>query len=314
MRVLVEAYGCSLNRGEAHEFKEMLVERGHGPVSEEGGAEVVAIFTCGVIGTTERHMLKRIDQLAKNKMKIMVCGCLGDIVPERVKEVAPDALLFHPSEHEKALDTLGAGEHSDLGLHIPDNSAVGILPIASGCNGECAYCVTRLARGKLNSRSPEEVVKRAENLIAHGAAEVQLCAQDTAAYGDDRNQNLEMLISDLAKLDRNFMMRIGMMNPKNALKHLDNIMTAYENDKVFKFLHLPVQSGSDSVLKRMRRGYDVRDFYKVLDAFKERFSQGVVSTDIIVGFPGETEDEFEDSVKLIKQVEPDIVNITRFSA
>ena len=143
---------------------------------------------------------------------------------------------------------------------------------------------------------------------------MRLCAQDAAAYGVENGRNICELVSKLASLDGKFMIRIGMMNPGNVLPKLDCILDLYENDKVFKFLHLPVQSGSDDVLSRMKRNYSVKDFKAIIGGFKERCPDGTVSTDIITGFPGETDEEFHMSFSLIENIKPDIVNITRFSA
>jgi MiaB-like tRNA modifying enzyme len=313
MRVLVEAYGCALNRGEAAELIDLMNEAGHRIIKNEKEAEAIVVFTCGVIDTTERHMLKRIGELARLDGRLLICGCLGDISPEKITEVAPKAEMFHPAEHEEVVGLLDGSNDKD-GAMKQQSSAVGILPIATGCLGNCAYCITRLVRGSLRSRSVNDIIGRAKKFISNGAVEIQVCAQDTASYGEDVDTNLGGLISELAELKGDFMLRIGMMNPESALQGLEKIMTAYENEKVFKFLHLPVQSGSDDVLSRMGRKYTVNDFYKVLNTFKRHFPDGIVSTDIIVGFPGEAENDFQLTVKLLKRVEPDIVNITRFSA
>jgi threonylcarbamoyladenosine tRNA methylthiotransferase CDKAL1 len=311
MKILIEAYGCSMNRGEAAEFKDAAVSAGHSIVRSESEADAAVIFTCGVIETTERRMLRRIRELSRLD-PLLICGCLGVISPDKIATVAPYAIIFRPTEHQNALDRIqdaGGG----AGTASPEHLGIGILPIASGCIGECSYCVTRLARGDLRSRPLNELVDRASALVVNGAVELQVCAQDTAIYGKDSGTDLGTLISAIAELDGKYMMRIGMMNPKNALADVDAILALYENERVFKFLHLPVQSGSDAVLNRMRRGYAVKDFFAVLEAFRSRFPESTVSTDIITGFPAETDDEHAETVDLIRKVEPDIVNVTRFS-
>lgn len=314
MRVLVEAYGCSLNRGECEELVDELVERGHSITTKEEGTDLVVIFTCGVIETTERRMLKRIGHFARSGKELAVCGCLGDISPDKIMAVAPKARVYPVTRHAGVLNYLDAPTRGPGVTRLLDEGSVGILPISSGCGGSCSYCVTRLARGELKSRPLVELVARARELIERGAVEIQICAQDTATYGVDLDTTLDPLISSLVKLDGDFMLRIGMMNPENALRFLPMVMDAYQHDKVFKFLHLPVQSGSDGVLNRMERRYTVADFLELVDAFRARFPDGVLSTDIIVGFPGETDEEFAGSVELLNLVKPDIVNVTRFSA
>ena len=313
MKVLLESYGCTMNRGEAEEFAQGLLSKGHSVVSDEKEADAFAIFTCGVIETTERHMLKRIGQMSKQSGKpIWVCGCLGVINPSAIEEIAPEALIFGPCEHERTLDGIppGEGEPED---RRESQSKLGMLPISSGCSGNCTYCITRKARGPLTSRRPEQIQDRLKSLISRGCAEIQVCAQDTAIYGEDMGSSLGELLGNLQAAEGDFMIRVGMMNPAGAMRHLDDILEAYEYPKVFKFLHLPLQSGSDNILKAMDRRYAVEDFLHVLSAFRSRFPNLSLSTDIIVGYPGETGEDFAASVEIVKRIEPDIVNITRFS-
>ncbi|MBU4071823.1 MAG: tRNA (N(6)-L-threonylcarbamoyladenosine(37)-C(2))-methylthiotransferase [Candidatus Thermoplasmatota archaeon] len=312
MRILVEAYGCTLNRGEADEFIDGLVEAGHEPVVSQEDAEAFVIFTCGVIDTTERRMLRKIGEFSKEPEKpLLVCGCLSNICPDKIRKIAPHAMLFGPSEQINALKSLGAEWRPNKTAR---NGAVGILPIATGCKGSCTYCVTRNARGALKSRTPKDLRQRLGALVNSGAAEIQLCAQDSAVYGADLGIGLGELIGTLESVNGDFMMRIGMMNPSGVKTNSDNILAAYGSHKVFKFLHLPVQSGSDSVLERMGRRYTVEDFSNIVREFRSRFPGLTLSTDIIVGFPGETDDEFLESMKLMRAAKPDIINITRFSS
>ena len=312
MKVLVESYGCTLNRGEGDEFTQAAQALGHTITDNEEDAEAAVLFTCGVIETTERRMLKRIEEL-KGVERFLICGCLGNISPEKILSLAPNAKLVQPTDHITALSMLDGGAHSPH-TEPPKQSPIGILPIASGCLGDCAYCVTRVARRDLRSRSVNDIVDRAKHLIGRGAVELQVCAQDTIIYGRDIGSDLDTLVTSLAKLDGDFMMRVGMMNPRYAVHDIDEILRTYSHAKVFRFLHLPVQSGCDAVLERMGRGYAVDDFITVIGAFRKTFPRSTISTDIIVGFPGETDGEFEDTVDLIKETRPDIVNVTRFSA
>jgi len=311
MKVLVEAYGCTMNRGEAEEFADAVQSAGHACAGTPEGADVLAVFTCGVIEATERRMLRRISLFAAMPGKrLLVCGCLPNICPEKVKAVAPDAELVGPSAHMWAAWALGGGGAG----RAPAPGAVGILPVATGCSGECAYCITRKARGRLRSRPPEGLAPRLRSLVDSGAAEIQLCGQDTAAYGRDIGLSLADLVGKLTSEEGDFMLRIGMMNPATLLADLDGVLSAYESPKVFKFLHLPVQSGSDRVLASMNRRHTAADFESQVSAFRARFPGLSLSTDIITGFPGETDEDFLESLELVKRVKPDIVNVTRFSS
>lgn len=312
--MLVEAYGCTLNHGEAQEFIETILKQGHKIVADEAQADAYAIFTCGVIKTTEKHMLKRIGQLVLDNSKmLLVCGCLGNINPEAIMKIAPNAQLFGPSEQSLASNVFSDFQHFET-VTVSLQSKVGILPIATGCTGNCSYCITKKARGPLHSRSIQEIKQRLEMLVARGCVEIQVCAQDAAIYGHDAGSNLGNLLDELETVKGNFMIRIGMMNPANVKKHLDDILRAYESPRVFKFLHLPVQSGSDSVLETMNRAYIAQDYEDIIKAFRSRFPDMALSTDIIVGFPGESDEDFQASLSLIRRSKPDLINITRFSS
>jgi len=312
MRIFVEAYGCALNRGEAGEFVSGFMKMGHALAGSEEEADAFAIFTCGVIETTERHMLKRVREFSNiSKKPLLVCGCLSNICPDKILAIAPHAFLVGPAGQEGALKYL-AGERTAKAS--PPSNSVGILPIATGCKGNCSYCITKNARGALLSRAPDELVERLKLLVASGATEVQLCAQDTGVYGADIGMDLADLVGALETVDGDFMMRIGMMNPANLVGNIPRVLKAFESPKVFKFLHLPVQSGSDAILKKMRRNHTAEDFRNIVNVFRERFPGMAISTDMIIGFPGETDADFQMSMDLMRETKPDIINVTRFSA
>ncbi len=224
-------------------------------------------------------------------------------------------------------------------------NVVGITQIAQGCLGSCAYCYTRLAKGSLFSYPEDKILKNIEQDIAAGCKEIWLTSQDNASYGldfkdraelSDKNRGfvtlctapkpekkrlahtpksqLPRLINSITSLPHRFFLRIGMMNPKNVLSLLDELMESYKDEKVFKFLHISLQSGSDKILKAMNRNYKVQDFLDIINRFTEAFPNITISTDIIVGFPGETEEDFQDTLDIIKKIKPDVLNISRFWA
>ena len=190
----------------------------------------------------------------------------------------------------------------------------GIVNVAEGCNGSCSYCIVAKARGRLKSRRSEDVVAEVEKLAALGAAEVQISAQDTAAYGSDIGTNLGQLLERLVKIPGDFMLRVGMMNPNSALLIKDQLLRAYQSPKIYRFLHIPVQSGSERILRSMGRRYSAADFLELVSAFRSAHAKITIITDVIVGFPGETDGDFIETLDLIKRLQPDKVNITRFSA
>jgi MiaB/RimO family radical SAM methylthiotransferase len=164
----------------------------------------------------------------------------------------------------------------------------------------------------LTSYPVEDIVARARLLLERGKKEIYLTAQDTGCYGLDIHSNLVELLKEILKIDGDYRLRIGMMNPNYALKMLNELIGIYRDDRVYKFLHIPVQSGSDRVIREMNRGYTTAQFEKIADRFREELEDICLSTDIIVGFPTETDADFKKTVELIKIVRPDIINVSKF--
>ncbi len=304
MKVYLEAYGCSQNIAETNMLGQAIGEIVNRP--EE--ADVILIGTCVVIEHTENRMLRRIKELKKYGKKVVVYGCL----PSARKELLDmDVVPIATWEFERANEILNLNKSPMDEVFIWD--AVATIPIANGCLGQCTYCITRLARGRVKSRSKEWILKLVKKALERRAVEIRISAQDTAAYGRDIGTNLAELINSITSIPGKFYVRVGMMEPRETLRILPELLDAYSNPKVYKFLHLPVQSGDNEILQRMNRGYKVEDFVKIVGEFRSKFPEMTLSTDIIVGFPGENDKSFENTMKLIKEIKPEILNITRFS-
>ncbi len=304
MKVYVEAYGCSQNIAETHMLAQAMGER----VEEPQQADAIVIGTCVVIEHTENRMLRRIKELKKYGKRMVVYGCL----PSARRELLDmDTVPITTWELENAQDKLGLEKSPMQQVFLWD--AIATIPIANGCLGRCTYCITKLARGHVRSRDPEWVIERVKQALKLGALEIRLSAQDTAAYGRDMGTDLAELLKRVTSLEGIFFVRVGMMEPRETLRILPQLLDAYSSRKIYKFLHLPVQSGDDGILERMNRGYRVEDFERIVNAFKERYPHMMLSTDIIVGFPGETDESFENTLRLVERTKPDILNITRFS-
>ena len=346
MRILLESYGCTLNKGEAEELAITIKSLGHEiirpgmqSVTDMGidavqDMDMAILFTCGVIHTTELKMLRRIGQLSRKEIPIMVCGCLGAISESEILKVAPASLIFQPASNDDIIQAITRiseisgvsitpiipSIHSQPTNRPPPNSdKIGILPIATGCLGDCAYCITRTARGQLRSRGLEDIEERARTLISSGIVELQVTSQDTAIYGMDMDPRkgtiprLPDVLDAITSIEGNYMVRVGMMNPAASLEILEPLIASIGNERMFKFIHIPVQSGNDEVLSNMKRRYKVSDFKNIIDKLREAHPDIYISTDIITGFPGETDTQFQDSMDLIKNIRPYTVNITRFS-
>ncbi|MFQ6135744.1 MAG: tRNA (N(6)-L-threonylcarbamoyladenosine(37)-C(2))-methylthiotransferase [Candidatus Hydrothermarchaeales archaeon] len=319
MKVYFETYGCTMNRGDTEVMKG-LVEGSHEIVGDVKDSDIVVLNSCGVIGYTERKILKRISSLDK---KVIVAGCLPKIDLESVKDSKVEGILSNKSLAliNEAIDSVAKGEEfvnldSIERPHMLKRRGgfpIAIVPIAEGCLGHCTYCGTRFARGRLESFPMEFIVEEVSGCIPRGYREIQLTAQDTGVYGADIGADLAKLLDRVSRIEGGFRVRVGMMNPRYVLNYLEELIAAFGSEKVYKFLHLPVQSGSDGILEDMERGYSVREFLEIVEAFRKSFPDLTLSTDVIVGYPTEGDDAFRDTYNLVEKIRPDILNITRFS-
>ncbi len=317
MKVYVEAYGCTQNYGEARLMQEALAGRGHSITPEASEADAHILVTCTVIEATERKMARRMQALAALDKPLVVAGCMAAAQRDRVRALVPRAKLLPPRKWPQIVDLLDGTACGDRAAEV-EAVAPGwrdaIVPIAQGCAGRCTYCITRVARGFVKSYPAKELVEQVRHHVARGAREIKLTGQDTGAYGRDAGTSLARLLHAIDAVEGDFRVRVGMADPLTVLPIVDELVEAYASEKVFKFLHLPVQSGDDGVLARMRREYTVADFEATVSAFRAAYPDLTLSTDVIVGFPGETEEAFEATMDLVRRVRPDIVNVTRFSA
>ena len=313
MRAYIESYGCTLNQGEADEVKEKLLSLGWTTVSDPAEADVSVLVACVVIEATERRMLKRLRELSSSTNRVVVTGCMATARTDEARRVSPDADFVAPGDLDAFERLLGRVAPAVESGDLAEETGVVIVPIATGCRGTCRYCITRLARGALRSRPPESVIDRVANASASGPVECRMTAQDTAAYGLDTGTDLVELVRGISSLKNDFRLRLGMMNPDSVMPILERLPDLYSDPRVFRFLHLPVQSASDRMLRDMGRRYTLPDFERVVSAFRSVAPESSLSTDIIVGYPGESEEDHDANLELIRRIRPDIVNVTRYS-
>ena len=323
-KIWVESYGCSASFADAEMISGLIVNGGHVLADNSHDADLNLIVTCSVKDATANKMVNRIKRL-KTK-PLVVAGCLAKAEPKAVQKFSPNASLMGPNSIGKTLQIIENTlvgrkkielEDSDVtktGLpKVRLNPIVGIVEIASGCMSECTFCQTKIARGELQSYRLGDIVRQVTNEIQDGCKEIWLTSTDNGCYGLDIGSNLPELINKVTEIPHDFMIRVGMMNPMYMPKIKSDLVKSFENKKVFKFLHVPVQSGSDLVLHEMKRGHTAQTFREIVNRFRERFPKFTVSTDIIVGFPGETEEDFEKTVALLNDTRPDVVNLSRYS-
>ncbi len=324
-KIFVEAYGCSASFADSEMISGLIVNGGHTLATSPSESDLNLIVTCSVKDTTANKMMYRIKSL-KTK-PLIVAGCLAKAEQKNVEKFTENASLLGPNSLGKTLDVINstlmgkkqiALEDSDLSkVGLPKvrlNSAVGIVEIASGCMSECTFCQTKLAKGDLSSYRLGDIVRQVQTEIKEGCKEVWLTSTDNGCYGFDIGTDLPTLVNAVSEIPKDFMIRVGMMNPMYMPRIKQNLIESYDNEKVFKFLHIPVQSGSDKVLNDMKRGHTSETFREIVKKTKERFENFTISTDIIVGFPSETEEDFQKTITLLDETKPDVVNLSKYSA
>ena len=332
-KVFIKTYGCTYNQADSDSMRLLLEASGHEIVEAENTADLVVLNSCAVKDATEQKILWK---AAHTQKPLVVTGCLAQATPKRVEVVNPSASIIGTfAQHgivkavENALkgervfslknEDSGGGGSGGRGLMHLDARVEGIIArikVSVGCLGHCTFCETKLARGTLKSHDMASIKRVVGKAVAAGAVEVQLTSQDTGCFGFDLKPrtNLAALLCELNAIPGDFFIRVGMMNPEHALVQLDELATAFELPKVFKFLHLPIQSGSNAVLKHMKREYTKEDVRRVVKAFRARMPQITLATDLIVGYPTETNANFEESMDFVKEIGFDVVNVSKYSA
>jgi MiaB-like tRNA modifying enzyme len=333
VRVAFEGYGCTLSYGESRRARALAEEAGWETTDDASAASLVVLHTCTVIGRTERSMLRRIDTLAISGRMVLVAGCLPRAQADVVEALEEDLIV--PVLGQEPEDVVAALGRVDLSLlddpmflpevephkgsrPDPTRRTDAIVPIASGCLGRCTYCITRLAWGALESSPVERVVDQARQWMYLGFREVQLTAQDTGAWGRDLDgeQRLPDLVRAVASIEdapAEYRVRVGMLNPDSLEPIFDGLVEVLKLPRVYRFVHLPVQAGSDRVLGLMRRHYTAADWEDLVVRLRKAVPDVTLHTDVICGFPGETDEEFEQTLALVRRVRPDVTNVKGFS-
>ncbi|AMD17956.1 threonylcarbamoyladenosine tRNA methylthiotransferase [Methanobrevibacter sp. YE315] len=327
MKVFIESYGCTFNKADGQIIAGILQEGDIDIVDSVEEADVIIVNTCYVKLPTENKVTYRIQKLQEDfpNKKIIIGGCMVEIDPEKLDMIGPNCSWIGPHQLNKAAEIVNAtycgevirecgfSKESKVGVpKLTDDSLIHIIQICEGCFGACTFCCTRFARGPLNSYPIADIKEEAKKAIENGACEIQLTAQDTAAFGRDSGEKLSDLIKEVANLDGDFRVRVGMMHPKNILNDVDDIIDAMKHPKVYNFIHLPVQSGSDKVLADMRRGHTIDQYRDIVSKFKNEIPGIALAVDIIVGYPTESDDDFDLTVKLLEEIKPSLIHLSKY--
>ena len=326
--IYIDTYGCSANQNNSEIIAGLVTQSGYQLTNNPEIADIHIINSCVVKSKTENKIKRRIQDLAKTNKQTIITGCMPDSDSISITKLNPNALQL--STHDiKSITTLintnrslpiiqssKIIQHEEKVLlpKIPLNKLISITQILEGCLSSCSFCKTKLAKGNVFSYTQDRILKSIESDLQQGAKEVWLTSQGNECYGMDRGQQeLPELINKITNLKHRFKIRIGMMNPKDVLTITDELIEAFKNPKVYKFLHLPVQSGSNKILKDMRRPYTIEQAKNIITKFRQEFPDITIATDIITGYPTETDDDYNLTLDFIREIRPDVLNLSKFS-
>ncbi len=316
MKYYVEGYGCAFNLAETEQIKGLFEKNNFTSTAKPSEASILLVNTCAVKDTTEKRMLHRLKTLFKEKTpngKLIAFGCLAATRQETIQKIS-DEIIVLDTDLESLCKVLEVEveKFSPKMKKVESKELISIIPISVGCLGSCTYCATKIARGDLHSYSIDVINKSFQDALTH-SKEIWITSQDLGCYGFDQNTNLRNLLETLLKNEGKYFVRLGMMNPNHFLMQHNEIMKIFDDSRVFKFLHIPLQFGSNRILKEMNRQYNAEQFVKCVELARKEVPEITVATDVIVGFPGETEKEFEETLDVLGKIKPDVINIARYS-
>ncbi|NHI83464.1 MAG: tRNA (N(6)-L-threonylcarbamoyladenosine(37)-C(2))-methylthiotransferase [Candidatus Thorarchaeota archaeon] len=327
MDFYLETYGCSLNKADSDLMVGRLNAIGLHRTETLNEASLILVNTCGVKEPTEDRIIHRLRTLAEIDIPVIIAGCLPCISLQRIESAIPSyAAILGP----QSVDSLGKIAEQVLDgkrgiLHLdsdpasklrffegPPNSVICTIPICEGCLGHCSYCAVRFARGAVRSYSIDEIYEIVERCTHLGYREVRLTSQDAGVFGHDTGENLHELLQSLSRIPGKHRFRLGMFNPNLVIDSIGNLLSAMKSDHFFKFFHIPLQTGSSELLKKMGRQYTVEQWTEIVHKTRTIFPRATIATDIIVGFPGETAFDFRMTEELLRRIKPDVVNISKY--
>lgn len=314
----VISQGCAANFGDGEKIARVFADEYHvvfgmteTQTNEAQLPQAFVLNVCTVKGNAGALKLLRETLSTAPEAKIFITGCAPKDFRDEVAKITDKVVFTSLKELRQEKLTLKRVQGD---LLIRESSPVGIVNIEEGCLDACAYCSTRLVKGRLRSYPAADILQQVKRLVNDGCIEIQLTGQDCGCYGFDTGTNLAELVQQiLAKVPGNYKMRLGMGNPRHMMQYLDKLIECFKDDRVYKFIHLPVQSGSENILRAMNRKHSAADYVMLAEAFNQ-IPLFTLSTDLIVGFPGESEQDFNDTLDILKKTRPTVCNITRFVA
>jgi threonylcarbamoyladenosine tRNA methylthiotransferase CDKAL1 len=338
--IYIKTFGCSVNQSDSELMSGLLKEAGFNVInnyedenneSVDGPrkVDVIIINSCTVKNLAESKFFKELRKWKARNVKIVVAGCITQAEPKLLENELKDVSVIGTRQIVHVVDIINdvlrgkirqnIENDKNERLNLPKVRRIGIveiIPISEGCMSNCTYCKTKFARGEILSYPKEKIIAQFKSALKDGCKEFWITSQDNGCYGFDTYRKekyfLPQLLNDLLVLDGDFRIRLGMSNPDHVDRIKNDLVKTFKHPKMFKFLHIPVQSGNDKVLRDMKRSHTIKDFRGIITLFRKDIPGISISTDLIAGFPGETNEEFNDTLKLIKEVKFDVLNFSRF--
>ncbi len=321
MKVFIRSYGCQANIADSEAMAALLKKEGHELVQSEKEADKILVNTCSVKNKTQGKELHYLRKWSAEK-EVIVGGCLTKTID--IRAFAPNVVaVFDTNSISKVAEIMESSkdtfsqEKEPNRLDIPVmriKKTIGIIPLSQGCLNNCTYCATKHSRGNLLSYRIGDIKRAVEEAVHEGCTKIYLTSQDTGCYGFDIQTTLPELLKELIEIPGDFSIRVGMMNPWHVKKILPALSEVYHSPKIMKFIHMPVQSGSDRILKHMKRVHTVQEFKDIIKTLRKDHPAIHIATDIIVGYPLETEEDFEMTLSLIQEIQPEVLNSSKFSS
>lgn len=331
-QIYLKVYGCQMNEYDADLIRELLAPQGYSFIDQEKDADIVLLQTCSVRDLAEVKVFNKISKLIARKKKeqnsllIGICGCMAKNQSKTILKKYPEVdLLCGPSSYTDLPQLLKDAEnHNKMKISVdsdkrdsyPQLSSASsklqsTVAIMRGCDNFCSYCIVPYVRGKETSRPAKDIISEVKTLLSNGTKEITLLGQNVNSYKNSDDYAFVELLQDLNNIDHKYRIRFLTSHPKDASKQLFQAMA--DLDKVCPYLHLPIQSGSDDILKKMNRKYTVDQYLNKISFLKSIVPEIALSSDFIVGFPGETEEDFRKTYQIIEQVGYDFSYIFKYS-
>lgn len=334
-KVFIDTLGCQMNKSDTERILGMLSHFGYIETKDEKEADLFIVNTCAIRQLSADKAYSRLGNWGKIKkelkdkkpdIKIAICGCVAQLEGEKLLKKFPYLDLVFGTRNIYELPNLLKKIENDRIIALDDlpifendyeikreKSTNAWLPIMEGCDNFCSYCVVPYTRGRERSRSIESVVKEARTILAQGFKEITLLGQNVDSYGKNLNDgsNFAKLLKELDKLDGDFRIRFTSSYPTDITDEV--IETVKNSTHIAECFHIPMQSGSDRILKMMNRRYDVETYRKIVQKIRSEIKDVTITSDFIAGFPSETDEEFQDTIKIIDELELDYSNTAAYS-